>query len=259
MKAQFKNLDILQIVGFVSSTGVSAALLVAGQDTVVSITLGFVLAALTQLLDLQKPHSDSEERILQANALSKTLYRDEWLLKYIRQIIEDYQSVKKGEVQREFFLERACTAIDDCSSTLAGLSKSCVSITREEQMVVLEELLRTARVQARGVSYIAFRDWWQTQVGKSYLQENERAVKRGIRITRIFVAPGDRLQELEELAFEHRKAGVEVYVAIEEEQPPELLESYLIVDESTVSKSQIILGGQFQRAYVMAEPHEVKK
>ncbi len=259
MKAQFKNLDILQIVGFIISAGVSAALLVAGQDTVASLILGFVLTALTQLFDLQKRHSDSEERILQASALSETLFRNEWLLKHIRQIVEDYQSVNKGEVQREFFLEKARTAIDDCASTLAGLSKGHVSITREEQMVVLEELLRTARVQARGVSYIAFTEWWQTQVGKNYLQENERAVKKGIHITRIFVAPKDRFDELKELVVEHCEAGIEVYVAIEENQPPELLESYLIVDESIVSKSQIILGGQFQRANVTADPYEVKK
>lgn len=259
MKAQFKNLDTLQIVGFIISAGVSTALLVAGEDTVASLTLGFVLAALTQLFDLQKRHSDSEERILQASALSETLFHDEWLLKHIRQIIEDYQSVKKGEVQQEFFLERARTAIDDCSSTLAGLSKGRVSITREEQMVILEELLRTARVQARGVSYITFREWWRTQVGKSYLQENERAVKRGIHIIRIFVVPKDKIHELKELVIEHCKSGVEVYIAIEEEQPPELLESYMIIDESIVSKSQIILGGQFQRANVTAEPYEVKK
>ena len=259
MKAQFKNLDTLQIVGFIISASVSAALLFAGQDTVASLTLGFVLAALTQLLDLQKRHSDSEERILQASALNEALFRDEWLLKHTQQIIEDYQSVNKGEVQQEFLLEKARTAIDDCSSILAGLSKGHVSITREEQMVVLEELLRTARVQARAVSYIAFKEWWQTQVGRNYLQENERAVKKGIHITRILVAPKDRFHELKELAIEHRKTGVEVYVAIEEEQPPELLESYLIVDESIVSKSQIILGGQFQRANVTAELYEVKK
>lgn len=259
MKAQFRNLDTLQIVGFVISASVSAALLIAGQDTVASITLGFVLAALTQLFDLQKRHSDSEERILQASALSEALFRDEWLLKHIQQIVENYQSVNNSEIQRDFFSEKARLAIDECSTTLTELSKGRVSVTREEQMVVLEELLRTARKQARGVSYIAFKDWWHTQVGRNYLRENERAVRNGIRITRIFISPRDRIQELKELAIEHLKAGVDVYVAIEEEQPSELLESYLIVDESVVSKSQIILGGQFQRAIVTAEPYEVKK
>lgn len=70
MKTQFKNLDTLQIIGFIISAGVSTILLIAGQDTVASLTLGFVLAALTQLFDLQKRHSDSEERILKASTLS---------------------------------------------------------------------------------------------------------------------------------------------------------------------------------------------
>lgn len=73
MKAQFRNLDTLQVVGFVISVSVSAALLIAGQDTVASITLGFVLATLTRLFDLQKRHSDSEERVFQASALSEAV------------------------------------------------------------------------------------------------------------------------------------------------------------------------------------------
>lgn len=259
MNAQFKNLDALQIVGFIISASVSALLLVTGQDTVASLSLGFVLAALTQLFDLQKRHADSEGRILQANILSAASLRDEWLLKHIRQIVEDYQLVNRNKVQQEFFLEGARATIDECSSVLTGLSKNHMSITREEQMVVLEELLRKARKQAWGVSYISFKEWWQTQVGKSYLQENERAAQRGIHIVRIFIAPRDRLHEMKELVIEHRIAGIEVFVAFEEEQPPELLESYLIVDESIVSKSQIILGGQFQRANITAELYEVKK
>lgn len=259
MRAHFKNLDTLQIVGFVISAGVSAILLVTGQDTISSITLGFVLAALTQLFDLQKRHSDSEERILQASALSEALFRDEWLLVNIRQIVSDYFSVERRDVQRDFFLEKARNSIEECSMTLTELAKGRVTVTREEQMVVLEELLRTARVQARGVSYITFQNWWRTQVGRNYLLENERAIRKGIRITRIFISPRDRVQELRDLAVEHHKIGVDVYIAIEEEQPSELLESYLIVDDTIVSKSQIILGGQFQRAVITAEPHEVKK
>lgn len=259
MRAHFKNLDTLQIVGFVISAGVSAILLVTGQDTISSITLGFVLAALTQLFDLQKRHSDSEERILQAGALSEALFRDEWFLVNIRQIVSDYFSVERRDVQRDFFLEKARNSIEECSMTLTELAKGRVTVTREEQMVVLEELLRTARVQARGVSYITFQNWWRTQVGRNYLLENERAIRKGIRITRIFISPRDRVQELRDLAVEHHKIGVDVYIAIEEEQPSELLESYLIVDDTIVSKSQIILGGQFQRAVITAEPHEVKK
>lgn len=259
MKSSFKNLDAFQIVGFVISAIVSVALLVAGQDTVASITLGFVLAALTQLFDLQKRHSDSEERTLQANALGQALYRDEWLLNQVQQIVDGFQSVNKGEIRREFFVENARAAISECRNTLSGLSKGHISITHEEQMVVLAELIRTAHEQARAVSYIDFESWWHSEIGISYLLENERAVKGGIHIRRIFVASRDKIHELKELIYEHHRAGVEVWVAVQEEQPNELLESYLIVDESIVSKSHLMLGGQFQGAYVTADSYEVKK
>lgn len=115
-------------------------------------------------------------------------FRDEWLLKHVQQIVENYQSVNNSETQRDFFSEKARLAIDEGS-------KGRISVTREEQMVVLEELLRTARTQARGVSYIAFKDRWHTQVGRNYSRENERAVRNGIRITRIFISPRDRVKE----------------------------------------------------------------
>jgi hypothetical protein len=60
-----KNLDTIQIIGFALSAIVSIVLLIARQDTVASITLGFVLAILIQLFDLQKRHADSQEQVLQ--------------------------------------------------------------------------------------------------------------------------------------------------------------------------------------------------
>lgn len=75
MKLKYTALDTFQIVGFVVSVAISVGLVVSGQDTVASVTLGLVLGTLTQLFDLQIRHSASEERLLQANALSRALYR----------------------------------------------------------------------------------------------------------------------------------------------------------------------------------------
>ena len=96
MKHQPKILDTFQIVGFLISSAISIGFILAGQDTVPSVTLGLILGVLTQLFDLQIRHSDSEQRLLQSNILSHTLYQDEWLLKHIQQIIENYQSVRSG-------------------------------------------------------------------------------------------------------------------------------------------------------------------
>lgn len=258
MKSLFKYIDTFQIVTFSISAIVSLGLLVVTRD-MESVTIGFVLAALFQTFDLQIRHNQSNEQLLQATTLSHSLFHDEWLMKHIRQIVNNYQSVDKSEIQREFFFEKARAAIEECASGLAGLSMGRFSTTREEQMLILEELMRTAHVQARGVSHIDFKEWWYSEIGRSYLLENEHDIRKGIHIIRIFIAPKDRIQELKELVIEQHNVGVEVWVAIQEEQPPELLESYVIFDESIVSKSQLILGGQFHRANVTADLYEVKR
>lgn len=262
MKAQLKNLDAFQIAGFILSLVVSIALLVAQQDTITSITLGLVLATLTQLFDMQKRHSDSEERILQANALSQTLYRDEFLLTQVQKIVDSYQAANKGEIQRnsfaKFFADKARTAIIECAKTLAELSKGHVTITRLEQTVILEELLQMAHEKARAVSHISYEWWWRSPIGESYLRENEKAIRKGITITRIFIVPRAKIDELKNLIYEHHQAGVDVWIAIQEEQSPELLGVYLIVDESIVSKTQLGFDGQFRGAYITVEPYEIE-
>ena len=75
MKSPFKNLDTVQIIGFIASGIISIGFLLAGQDPITSVILGFVLAALTQGFDIQKRLSDSEERLLIVSALSRKLYQ----------------------------------------------------------------------------------------------------------------------------------------------------------------------------------------
>ena len=76
MKSKIKILDIFQIVGFVTSVFISLLLVSTGQDTIVSVTLGLVLATMVQLFDLQLRQSDSEERLLSATSLNQALYKD---------------------------------------------------------------------------------------------------------------------------------------------------------------------------------------
>jgi hypothetical protein len=95
MKPRAQLIDVFQIVGFVVSIVISIGLIVIGQDTIPSVTLGLVLAILTQLFDMQMRQSSSEERILKAGLLNQSLYKDEWLLRQIQQIVDSYIIVKK--------------------------------------------------------------------------------------------------------------------------------------------------------------------
>jgi len=121
MKSLIKNLDGIQITGFIISIAISSILLIRQEDTITSITLGLALAAIIQLFDIQKRQSDSEERLLQANAISQVLYRDEWLLKHIRQILHGYELV--NGTWFELFKRRASDAIIECRNVLHSMAE----------------------------------------------------------------------------------------------------------------------------------------
>ncbi len=96
MKSLFKNIDALQIIGFLLSIALAFLLWNAAgrQEPISSITLGLVLAALTQGFDLQKRIKDSEERLLKANSLNQELQRNDWFHEQIQNIVSDYLSAK---------------------------------------------------------------------------------------------------------------------------------------------------------------------
>lgn len=120
METKSRVIDTFQIIGFAISTAVAIMLVVAQVDPMQSTLVGLMLAMLTQLFDLQLRHSSSEERLLEANALSQTLYRDPEMLSKIRQMVEDYYSLKHGGF--DLFQLRAEDAVDECHRVLRSMA-----------------------------------------------------------------------------------------------------------------------------------------
>ena len=120
MESRSKLVDTFQIVGFAISTTVAILLVVAQVDPMQSTLMGLMLAVFTQLFDLQLRYSKSEERILQANTLSQSLYHDTELLNKVRQIVDDYYSIMDGWF--DLYKTRAEHAMSDCHRVLRSMS-----------------------------------------------------------------------------------------------------------------------------------------
>ena len=115
-----KSIDKFQIIGFTFSTIVSVVLVISGQDTVLSITLGLVLAILIQLFDLQTRNAESEYKLLEASLLNSQLFNDTELLTQIKQIVDDYYTVKHGWF--EHFKDISRDSINSCHYNLHTLA-----------------------------------------------------------------------------------------------------------------------------------------
>lgn len=242
MKLPIKNLDQIQIIGFIISIIVSVSLLLMGQDEVSSITLGFVLAALTQLFDLQKRTEDSEERLLKASSLSQELYRNEWLFDHLQQIVHDYKIARSTWF--ELFRLRADEAIIHCRKSLHSMAEGYLITESGGPYAHERDMFMRPEKVAKAVAAID-ESYWRTPEANIYVQTNAEFVEQGVRFIRIFTYPKSILYGMIDILEKQQILKIEVYVVPSEMLPKELNEDYIIIDDKMIARTEQI--GQQQK------------
>ncbi len=246
--------DTFQIVGFIISALISVTLVFAKQDTIPSITLGLVLATLTQLFDLQLRNASSEEKLLQANLLSTTLYHDEVLLRKIQQITEDFHTI--DNLWFKLFKDCANNAIDECVSTIHSIAEGNMPILPQSPFTFAFEGIKYAENSINGVS-TSNTNFWKSERGKKFLSLNEDAISRGVLYKRIFIHPSKNLQEILEVMQEHKNKGVDVYVVFTEELKPNLVKNLTIMDNRVGVRARFTVDGSSREDEITIDPIKV--
>ena len=227
MKNTFKNLDLIQIVGFSISALLSIGLLLSGQETLVSIILGFVTASFVQLLDVQKRISDSEEKVLQASGMSKSLFSNEWLLKVVRNMVSSYYATIN--IKAGLFTQFAKDTLVECQNILQFMADGKLVSRRTRMKDFSLELIKIAKsmIFATDTGNIAY---WRETYMQDYFELNVKAIKRGVKITRIFIYPLRDLRKNEDILQQHQNAGIDVYFVDSGKLPKDLVGDYMVVD-----------------------------
>jgi hypothetical protein len=260
MKSPIKVFDAFQIIGFIISVAISIGLIVMKQDTVASVTLGLILATLTQLFDLQIRHSATEERILKASAISESLYKDEPLLEDIQQIVEDYQSVKKNRFDRfELFQLQADAAIDKCRNTLHSMSNGFVLVDRDSPYSLGAEAFHMAKQSLKVVTTMDISQWRENPRSQKYIEAYTATVQRGIDVKRIFVQPVDRIPEILDILEEQRSTGMNVYIVRAEDLSREFNEDFLLMDDRILSKMEFTGHGYIRIERLSVDTTEISQ
>jgi hypothetical protein len=230
MKSLFKNIDMLQVIGFLLSITVTILLWIVtgGKEPIASITMGLVLATLTQGFDLQKRIKDAEEHLLDANALSQELYRNEWLHEQIQHIVSDYLSIK--DVWFDLFKLHADDDVTECRKILHGMAEGYLVIQSGGPYSPGAYGLPKTRKLAKAVAAIDD-SYWRTLEAETYVRENADAVRRGVRFIRVFTYTTATLRQMIDVLQKQQGLGVEVYIAPAENLPKELNEDCVILDD----------------------------
>lgn len=257
MKNQPKTLDTFQVAGFIISVVISIGLLISKQDTILSVILGLVLAILTQLFDIQIRSSESEERLLQAGLLNQKLYRDEWLLKHVQEIVDNYLTVKDNWL--DLFKRRAEDAVIECRSVLHSMADGYLIAEPRSPYSFGAKGIDDVVKSYKHVSANTDLEYWKTTYAEKGLQANANAVKRGVAISRVFVHKIDTLRQIITTLEKQKAVGIQVYIANIDELPKYLCEDYIITDDRAYAIMELSVDGRFKKQRISIDPVEVEK
>jgi hypothetical protein len=256
MASRNKLFDTFQIVGFAASTIVAIALVVAQVDPVQSTLIGLLLAVFTQLFDLQLRHASSEERLLQANNLSKSLLHDSELQGRIQNIVEDYYAINAGWL--ELFKIRAQHMVSECHRVLRSMAMGTMEPPAGNQFTLSANGLELAQKSLKQVTdYAAIKGAVQGIRGW-YTKAWEETARRGVEMSMVLILSRQELQDmLKQMQTVTMPVGT--CVAISDELPQELDENYLIIDDKVVSFSERRADGTLGERIISIVPIEVER
>jgi hypothetical protein len=256
MPSRNRLFDTFQIVGFVVSTIVAILLVVVQVDPVQSTVIGLLLAVFTQLFDLQLRHASSEERLLQANNLSKSLLQDPQLQGQIQNIVDDYYSIHAGWL--ELFKTRAQHMVSECHSVLRSMATGTMEPPAGNQFTLSANGLELAQKSLKQVTdYAAIKGAVQGIRGW-YTRAWEDTARRGVEMSMVLILSRQDLQDMLVNA-QTVKTPVGTCIAISEEFPQELDENYLIIDNRVVSFSERRADGTLGERIISIVPVEVER
>jgi hypothetical protein len=252
----FLKADPFLTTGVVISIALAVILVLSGQDEVSSLMIGLTVTAITLLIDVIARLKNTEDHILQATTLGSLLLSDTELHQTIRQITQSYLSAQDSEF--DLFIQRSKDALLECKEILDGLERGYIVVEPGGKYTYGRKGVNVAQENVKAIAYEDIESW-RTEHLKGVIQANAEAVRRGVRIQRVFILDNDSLSQAEDVLQAHKDAGVEVFVVSPEAlESTQLLESYLVVDNRILVVFYYTRDGRrFKGERVSIEPVEV--
>ena len=101
--------------------------------------------------------------------------------------------------------------------------------------------------------------WWRSADGQEFIRSNVEAVRRKVKVTRVFIQPITVLREAKDVLKKQASEGIEVLVAQPEELPKELYQDYVIVDDRVISVTEFDGSGEPNEEKISIDQVDVQR
>jgi hypothetical protein len=255
---------IAVLLGFVIAGAIAGVLALVKSETAM-IGVGFALlgALIGVVYDLvdrvdQRDEGDAHRSAL----LASTLDQKPWLLRGLHEIAASAKAALGDDHNANLFSDLIKAKIGETQLYMQDLRRGHVKVpvndatdeTGANQTVANQAMVKQIDrvkkiVRATTIPEIDTQ-WWLSRAGRDYLVSNQRAVKRGVSIQRIFLWDDHSdSSDLAEVIKQQLDAGVEVlYVPIKKVRGKELKTNMAIYDD--LSYNDVVFNSEKQPIYV---------
>ncbi|MFJ8360078.1 DUF6879 family protein [Streptomyces sp. NPDC093984] len=169
-------------------------------------------------LEMRREVEGAFVRISEATELFSEVDRSVLRSDGVARLARAYTHVGRQESQlvKDFAQDR----IAQLASTMESLSRGSTDCPGEEHDWLIALTACCART-LEATSTPVDRDFWTSEPANRYLKAQEEAVKRGVRVRRLFLVknPLERTEELEDLCRSQRDLGIDARIAVRSELP----------------------------------------
>lgn len=218
------------IVGILASFLLGGVMYFVGKDTIESLIIGMLGSIFTILFSTKIDMDESQKTILNSIKTSKKINSTPILKDLISSAIKNYKKIEK--YNNKTLQYEAIESLRRFSVEIEDLSTKKINTEKEDVRVkILFSLLKEAKNNIYSVSYL---DRWEEELGRKTFIENEKSIKNGIEIERIFLLERESKESLE-IITKHFKIGVKCFVAIESKVPDDLRKYMILIDKIAIT------------------------
>ena len=212
-----KSIDKFMLSGFAFSVILSFGLYIVGVDTISSVIIGLLGTILTVQLDQvarmenailkDKLSVQTYKKIENATLFTNALFR-----------IIDKSNIISESITNSTFQARALLEIEKLRDFLDALSKGQLLTGFRENEIILSLMEGSENEFIVTSPSLVDDNWWDTPMGEKFWQANVAAIKRRVKITRIFLFETETLNDDQKKRMkQHQLAGVNVlWITIEQ-------------------------------------------
>jgi hypothetical protein len=216
----FQNKDKPIVERLIHETAIDGLMIAATLGLVVSLS-STTLTLQSELKAVTKIVEDSPEY-----SLMQTIANT-------RQAIDNISEPSAKEIFTNFYN----SVTDEYKASLSSIQNHGMVIPKEKAMLFGESAFIEAKKSVFTTSYVSPSNWWLTPDGNAYFLKNEDAIRRGIRITIIFIySTESELKELNSIIEKQKKAGMTIYSILASKLPARMSRDIIIVDDRLVGE-----------------------